>query len=42
MSGIKEFVLRSPTSIAEGPYRIDYEKALNPAQLEAVRTLEGP
>ncbi|GBD26773.1 ATP-dependent DNA helicase PcrA [bacterium HR30] len=42
MAQVKEFVLRTTRPVSPGAYRIDYERALNPAQLEAVTTLEGP
>lgn len=42
MGAVKEFVLRSARVPTPRAYHIRYEEALNPAQLEAVTTLEGP
>ncbi|MCX8072853.1 MAG: ATP-dependent helicase [Candidatus Binatia bacterium] len=42
MASVKEFILRSASIPSDRLYRIDYESALNPAQLEAVTTLRGP
>ncbi len=42
MTRVKEFVVRVPRPVGVSTYSIDYELALNPAQLEAVTTLDGP
>lgn len=42
MAQVKEFVVRTAQPAREHTYRIDYERALNPAQLAAVTTLDGP
>ncbi|GIW43312.1 MAG: DNA helicase [Candidatus Binatia bacterium] len=42
MAQVKEFVLRRPALPSSGEFRIPYAEALNPAQFQAVCTLDGP
>lgn len=38
---VKKFVIKKKTNLAQLNYKIDYEKELNPSQLEAVETKTG-